>query len=47
MGGAISLLAVNFIIAQIFVVAFLIIAAKSRVRGPAIWCAAAFAVASL
>ncbi len=47
MGGAISLLAVNFIIAQIFVVAFLIIATKSRARGPAVWCAAGFAVASL
>ncbi|OAP42550.1 diguanylate cyclase [Sinorhizobium glycinis] len=47
MGGAISLLAVNFIIAQIFVVAFVVIAAKSRARGPAIWCAAGFAVASL
>ena len=47
MGGAISLLAVNFIIAQIFVAAFLIIAAKSRSRKPAAWCAAGFAVASL
>ncbi|PDT42717.1 MULTISPECIES: GGDEF domain-containing protein [Sinorhizobium] len=47
MGGAISLLAVNFIIAQIFVVAFLIIAAKSREKKPAIWCAAGFTVASL
>ncbi|OHV83945.1 GGDEF domain-containing protein [Ensifer sp. LCM 4579] len=47
MGGAISLLAVNFIIAQVFVVAFLVIAAKSRARRPAIWCAAGFAVASL
>ncbi|WEX75878.1 GGDEF domain-containing protein [Sinorhizobium numidicum] len=47
MGGAISLLAVNFIIAQIFVVAFLTIAAKSRAGQPAIWCAAGFGVASL
>ncbi|ASY63052.1 hypothetical protein SJ05684_c16100 [Sinorhizobium sojae CCBAU 05684] len=47
MGGAISLLAVNFIIAQVFVVAFLVIAAKSQARLPAIWCAAGFAVASL
>ncbi|WP_018239784.1 GGDEF domain-containing protein [Ensifer sp. BR816] len=47
MGGAISLLAVNFIIAQIFVVAFLIVAAKSRAKKPAIWCAAGFTVASL
>ncbi|MCA1492303.1 GGDEF domain-containing protein [Sinorhizobium alkalisoli] len=47
MGGAISLLAVNFIIAQVFVVAFLVIAARSRTRRPAIWCAAGFAVASL
>ncbi|WP_331374388.1 GGDEF domain-containing protein [Sinorhizobium chiapasense] len=47
MGGAISLLAVNFIVAQIFVVAFLIVAAKSRSGQPAIWIAACFAVASL
>ncbi|MCZ4092783.1 GGDEF domain-containing protein [Sinorhizobium psoraleae] len=47
MGGAISLLAVNFIVAQIFVVAFLIIAAKSRSGRPAIWIAACFAIASL
>lgn len=47
MGGAISLLAVNFIVAQVFVVAFLVVAAKSRARRPAIWCAAGFAVASL
>lgn len=47
MGGAISLLAVNFIIAQVFVVAFLVVAAKSRSRRPASWCAAGFAVASL
>ncbi|KSV79612.1 hypothetical protein N185_00375 [Sinorhizobium sp. GW3] len=47
MGGAISLLAVNFIIAQIFTAAFLIIAAKSRQRRAALWCAAGFAVASL
>ncbi|HXV31043.1 MAG TPA: GGDEF domain-containing protein [Sinorhizobium sp.] len=47
MGGAISLLAVNFIVAQVFVVAFLVVAAKSRVKRPAIWCAAGFAVASL
>jgi diguanylate cyclase (GGDEF)-like protein len=46
MGGAISLLAVNFIVAQVFVVAFLVVAAKSRARRPAIWCAG-FAVASL
>lgn len=47
MGGAISLLAVNFIVAQVFIVAFLVVAAKSRERRPAIWCAAGFAVASL
>lgn len=47
MGGAISLLAVNFIIAQVFVVAFLVVAAKSRSRRPASWCAAGFAAASL
>ncbi|MBB4187424.1 diguanylate cyclase (GGDEF)-like protein [Sinorhizobium terangae] len=47
MGGAISLLAVNFIVAQIFAVAFLIIAAKSRSGRPAIWIAACFVVASL
>lgn len=47
MGGAISLLAVNFIIAQIFTVAFLTIAAKSRQRRAALWCAAGFSVASL
>ncbi|MCA1442376.1 GGDEF domain-containing protein [Ensifer sp. IC4062] len=47
MGGAISLLAVNFIIAQIFAVAFLLIAAKSRSGRPAIWIAACFVVASL
>lgn len=47
MGGAISLLAVNFIIAQIFTAAFLTIAAKSRQRRAALWCAAGFAVASL
>ncbi|WFU49192.1 GGDEF domain-containing protein [Sinorhizobium terangae] len=47
MGGAISLLAVNFIVAQIFAVAFLIIAAKSRSSRPAIWIAACFFVASL
>lgn len=47
MGGAISLLAVNFIIAQIFVAAFLVIAMKSRSGRPALWCAAGFAVASL
>ncbi len=47
MGGAISLLAVNFIIAQIFTAAFLTIAAKSRQRRAAVWCASGFAVASL
>ncbi|WDZ78916.1 GGDEF domain-containing protein [Ensifer adhaerens] len=47
MGGAISLLAVNFIIAQIFTAAFLTIAAKSRQRRAALWCGAGFAVASL
>lgn len=47
MGGAISLLAVNFIVAQIFVVAFLIISVKSRSGRAAAWCAAGFAVASL
>ncbi|WP_429815399.1 diguanylate cyclase [Ensifer sp. B1-9] len=47
MGGAISLLAVNFIIAQIYTVAFLTIAVKSRQRSAALWCAAGFAVASL
>ncbi|WP_026614025.1 GGDEF domain-containing protein [Ensifer aridi] len=47
MGGAISLLAVNFIIAQVFVVAFLVVAAKSQAKRPAIWCACGFAVASL
>lgn len=47
MGGAISLLAVNFIIAQIFTAAFLVIAAKSRSRRAALYCAGGFAVASL
>nr|WP_234826030.1 hypothetical protein [Sinorhizobium meliloti] len=47
MGGAISLLAVNFIVAQIFVAAFLIISVKSRSGRAAAWCAAGFAVASL
>lgn len=47
MGGAISLLAVNFIIAQIFVAAFLLIATRSRLGRPAVWCAGGFAVASL
>ncbi|WP_026623109.1 diguanylate cyclase (GGDEF)-like protein [Ensifer sp. WSM1721] len=47
MGGAISLLAVNFIIAQVFVVAFLVVAVKSQAKRPPIWCACGFAVASL
>lgn len=47
MGGAISLLAVNFIVAQIFVAAFLIISAKSRSGRASVWCAAGFAIASL
>ncbi|MDX1218968.1 diguanylate cyclase [Sinorhizobium medicae] len=47
MGGAISLLAVNFVIAQIFVAAFLVIAVKSRHGRAAAWCAAGFAIASL
>ncbi|HEV7309085.1 GGDEF domain-containing protein [Ensifer sp.] len=47
MGGAISLLAVNFIISQIFTAAFLTIAAKSRQRRSALWCAAGFSIASL
>ncbi len=47
MGGAISLLAVNFVIAQIFVATFLVVAAKSRPGRAAAWCAAGFAVASL
>ena len=47
MGGAISLLAVNFIIAQIFPVAFLTIALKTRQRRAPLWCAAGFTVASL
>ncbi|VTZ66118.1 hypothetical protein EMEDMD4_970003 [Sinorhizobium medicae] len=47
MGNAISLLAVNFIVAQIFVAAFLIISMKSRSGRAAVWCAAGFAVASL
>ncbi|WP_457586019.1 diguanylate cyclase domain-containing protein [Ensifer canadensis] len=47
MGGAISLLAVNFVIAQIFTAAFLVIAAKSRSRRAALYCAGGFAVASL
>jgi diguanylate cyclase (GGDEF)-like protein len=47
MGGALSLLAVNFVIAQIFAAAFLVIAAKRRPGRPAAWCAAGFAIASL
>lgn len=47
MGGAISLLAVNFVIAQIFTVAFLVTAARSRSKRAALYCAAGFAVASL
>lgn len=47
MGGAISLLAVNFVIAQIFTAAFLVIAAKSRSRRAALYCAGGFAIASL
>lgn len=47
MGGAISLLAVNFVVAQISGAAFLIISVKSRSGRAAAWCAAGFAVASL
>lgn len=47
MGGAISLLIVNFVIAQLFTAAFLVTAAKSRSRQAAQYCAAGFAVASL
>lgn len=47
MGGAISLLAVNFVIAQIFTAAFLVTAARSRSRRAALYCAAGFAIASL
>jgi len=47
MNGALFLLTVNFLIAQLFCVFFLIIAKRSRVPAAGRWFAAAFAVASL
>ncbi|MCV9960507.1 GGDEF domain-containing protein [Pararhizobium sp. BT-229] len=47
MNGALFLLTVNFLIAQLFCVFFLIISKRSRIPSAARWFAAAFAVASL
>jgi diguanylate cyclase (GGDEF)-like protein len=47
MNGAASLLVVNFIIAASFGAVFVVVAAHSRSRRPALWIGAGFAVASL
>ncbi len=47
MNGALFLLTVNFLIAQLFCVFFLIISKRSRIPAAGRWFAAAFAVASL
>lgn len=47
MNGALFLLTVNFLIAQLFCVFFLIITKRSRIPAAGRWFAAAFAVASL
>ena len=46
MNGALFLLTVNFLIAQLFCVFFLVIARRSRIPSAGRWFAAAFAVAS-
>ncbi|MBP1856949.1 GGDEF domain-containing protein [Rhizobium herbae] len=47
MNGALFLLTVNFLIAQLFCVFFLVISRRSRIPAAGRWFAAAFAVASL
>ncbi|WP_455271555.1 diguanylate cyclase [Rhizobium herbae] len=47
MNGALFLLTVNFLIAQLFCVFFLVISRRSRIPSAGRWFAAAFAVASL
>lgn len=47
MNGALFLLTVNFLIAQLFCIFFLIIAKRSRIPASGRWFAAAFTVASL
>lgn len=47
MNGALFLLTVNFLIAQLFCAFFLVISRRSRIPSAGLWFAAAFAVASL